>query len=99
MLVYRAQREESESGVISRANSVTMTEVRSWLLESGGGVWTYEACGASTRWTQVMRLQLQNRVFTKLLRPLVAWALGRETQRSMSRVVARFDSSQPPKRD
>ncbi len=90
VLVYRTERAESEHGAATRATSVAMTEVRSWLLQSGGGVWTYEDRGAATHWTQVMRVQLRRRFLTIPLRPLVAWTLRREVRRSMSRVVALF---------
>lgn len=92
IFVYRAERVE-HGAAGARATSVAMSEVRSWLLESGGGVWTYEDRGGQTQWTQAMRLSLRRGVVMAMLRPLVAWALASEVRRSMAKVVARFAGS------
>ena len=87
--VYRAERSDGENQ--QRANSVTMTDIRSRWIASGGGVWTYESLGDSTRWTIVTSLTLRSGLLAGLLRPLIAWSVSRAMRLGMARVVAHFE--------
>src|SRR5262245_50223347 len=75
-----------EYKVFDRPQKTTlqMTDVASYIVEGGGGSWTYEAQGGgNTRWTQSNSLVLRDTLLAKFLRPLVRWSLARNTRRSM----------------
>ena len=91
--VYKAERDSGEPGGRVRATSVTMTDIRSWLIHSGGGSWRYEEQNGHTLWTQVMSLTLRPGPVGILLRPLIAWGAARQLKRAMRTAAARLAES------
>jgi hypothetical protein len=65
--------------------SLALEEVRSPLIAGGGGSWSYERLGASTRWTQVNTIVLRDTLVAKLAAPLLRWQFERATRRAMQR--------------
>ena len=87
--VYRAERSDNDNQ--QRTNGVTMTDIRSRWIAAGGGAWTYESLGASTRWTIVTSVTLRSGLLTRLLRPMIVWSVSRALRQGMARVVAHFE--------
>ena len=75
-----------EYKVFDRPNKTTlqMTDVASYIIEGGGGSWTYERQpDGTTLWKQSNTLVLRNTPFAKLLRPAVHYFLRRNTRLAM----------------
>ncbi|MCK6497912.1 MAG: SRPBCC family protein [Nitrospira sp.] len=74
-----------------RRTSVAMVDVRSRLIEGGGGAWRYEEAPGGTLWTQVNTLRFRGGLSVRVLRPLLKWWLHRQTRRAMRRARDRID--------
>lgn len=91
--VYKADRDSTAESARARATSVSMIDIRSWLLDSGGGSWRYEEQDGRTRWTQVMSLSLKPGPVGVLLRPLVAWGTACHIRRAMAAAARRLEAN------
>jgi hypothetical protein len=76
--------------------SLAMEEIRSPLIVAGGGSWSYERVGASTRWTQTNTLVLRDGLVAKLAAPLLRWQFERATRRAMQRAKTCLERSARP---
>jgi hypothetical protein len=68
-----------------RQTSLAMEEVKSWLVEGGGGSWSYEAKDGGTLWTQTNGLIVKPGWWRRLLLPMVATNLRTATRAAMHR--------------
>jgi len=68
--------------------SLALEEVRSPLVAGGGGSWSYEPLGPSTRWTQSNTIVLRDTLVARLAAPLLRWQFRRATRRAMARAKA-----------
>ena len=76
-----------------RQTSVAMEDVTSFLIEGGGGSWSYEAKDGGTLWTQTNSLTLRPTWWSPLFRPLVARQLRSSTLRAMERAKHMLERS------
>jgi hypothetical protein len=76
-----------------RHASVALDDVRSVLVEGGGGAWSYEAEDGGTRWTQTNSLVLRAGWWRRALAPLVRRQLDRSTRRAMRTAKALLESA------
>ena len=75
-----------------RRTSVSMEEVRSLLIQGGGGSWSYEAREGGTLWTQTNSLMLRPGWWRQLLAPVVRRSLRAATRRAMQRARALLEA-------
>ncbi len=74
--------------------SLSMEDVQSVLVVSGGGSWSYVAVDGGTSWTQANTLVLKPRWWRRLLLPLVHWELLMSTRRAMKRAKQKLETSE-----
>lgn len=91
--VYKAERESEGSNGRVIATSVSMSDIRSWLIAAGGGSWRYEERDGHTLWTQVMSLTLKPGPVGGLLRPWVGFGAAHQLRRAMRAATARLATS------
>jgi hypothetical protein len=60
-------------------------EIKSPIIESAGGSWTYEEEAGGTRWTQTNTIVLKNKLFLLLFLPLFRILFDRQTKKAMQR--------------
>lgn len=75
--------------------SLAMEEIRSPLIVAGGGSWSYERLGQSTRWTQTNTVVLRDTFVAKLVAPLLRWQFERATRRAMRLAKALLERLAP----
>lgn len=85
-LVYKADRRPSRT-------SLTMTRVRSAVIESGGGSWRYDPCPQGTRWTQINTLRLRLPRWTgPITRPIVGLMFRAQVRAAMRAASAAIEA-------
>lgn len=72
--------------------SLVMEEVQSFLLNGGGGSWSYAPSEIGTTWTQTNSLKLNPGILSRILLPMVRWQLRTATRRSMKKAKALLES-------
>ncbi len=65
--------------------SLATKDVKSTIINSGGGAWKYESAKDGTVWTQVNSLVLKNSYWLTLFRPIIKEILFIQTKLSMQR--------------
>jgi hypothetical protein len=65
--------------------SVAMQETSSWLIEGGGGSWSYARCAGGTTWTQTNTLLIKPGWWRRLLVPSVRWQLASSTAKAIAK--------------
>ena len=65
--------------------TLSMEVESSGFFEKGGGSWTYENVNAGTRWTQINSIQLREKWWLLLMKPLIRWMLDSGTGRAMQK--------------
>jgi hypothetical protein len=68
-----------------RPNKTTLaiTDVHSIFIEGGGGSWQYLPSGNGTVWSRTDTLLLKNRLWIRLVKPLITFQVKRNTKLSM----------------
>jgi len=74
--------------------SLVMEEVRAFLIEGGGGSWSYEPSGEGTLWTQSNTLIVNSGWWWRPLIPLVRYQLRASTKGSMGRAKALLEANE-----
>lgn len=69
-----------------------MVEVRSPIIEGGGGSWSYTAEGGSTRWEATNALILKNSLIAIFFGAILRWMLARGLRDSMRRAKAAIEA-------
>lgn len=63
--------------------SLATTEVRSFIIESGAGSWTYDEHKLGTMWHQTNSVVLTRKA--AIFKPILGWFFGRQTRMSMQK--------------
>lgn len=74
-----------------RRTSVALLEVRSALLDGGGGSWSYAAHEDGTLWTVTNSLHLRSPIVGWILAPFVRVALRRGTRAALAAAKAAIE--------
>lgn len=75
--------------------SLAMVDVKSPIIESGGGAWSYQLEGNTTIWTQVNTIVLKNNILGALLLPIAELIFQRLTLSSMQRAKDIMEKESP----
>lgn len=83
-----------EYKLFERPNRTTlhMEVEQSSFFEKGGGSWTYESVDGGTLWTQVNSVQLRDRWWLQVLRPMIRWTLKNGAENAMKNAKKRIEN-------
>lgn len=66
--------------------SLVAKEIESAIIKSAGGSWLYEEIKEGTIWTQTNSIELKNKLFIRVLQPILKQIFIRQTKQSMKKL-------------
>jgi hypothetical protein len=72
--------------------SLATTEVKSFILESGAGSWSYEEHKLGTMWHQTNSVVLTRKA--ALFKPILSWFFGRQTRTAMVKAKGLIEAAE-----